>query len=73
MYVFFAKFLYNDYIRPYLISHIVFRIFTSDLPVYKGSCYPHVSPLGLSQSSFGWSAYDKPFVNWSSILEWNKN
>ena len=33
MYVFFAKFTYNEYIRPYFLSHIVSTIFASDLPV----------------------------------------
>ena len=33
MYVFFAKFTYNEYIRSYFLSHFVSTIFASDLPV----------------------------------------
>ena len=29
---FFAKFIYNDYIRPYFLSNVVSTIFASDLP-----------------------------------------
>ena len=32
MYGFFAKLMYNEYIRPYLLSHVVFTIFTSGPP-----------------------------------------
>ena len=29
---FFAKFIYNEYIRPYFLSHVVSTIFVSDPP-----------------------------------------
>ena len=29
---FFVKFIHNEYIRPYFLSHVVSMIFTSDLP-----------------------------------------
>ena len=29
---YFAKFTYNEYIRPYFLSHVVSTIFGSDLP-----------------------------------------
>ena len=32
----FAKFIYNEYIRPYILSHIVFMIFASGLPEIFG-------------------------------------
>ena len=32
MYAFFTKFIYNEYIRPYFVWHIVFMIFTNDPP-----------------------------------------
>ena len=32
MYIFLAKFVYNEYIRPYFSSHVVSMIFTNDLP-----------------------------------------
>jgi len=28
----FAKFIYNEYIRPYFLMHVVSTIFASDLP-----------------------------------------
>ena len=27
---FFAKFIYNEYIRPYFLTHVVFTVFASD-------------------------------------------
>ena len=32
---FFAKFIYNDYIRPFFLLHVVSMIFANDLPVGK--------------------------------------
>ena len=32
LYTFFAKFIYNEYTRPYILSHVVSTIFASDLP-----------------------------------------
>jgi hypothetical protein len=35
MYVFFAKFIYNEYIRPYLLSHVVSTIFTTQNMIFS--------------------------------------
>jgi hypothetical protein len=29
---FFTKFIYNEYIEPYFLSHVVSKIFASELP-----------------------------------------
>ena len=33
--VFFAKFIYNEYIKPYFLSHVVFTIFANTPPPFK--------------------------------------
>ena len=55
----FAKFTYNEYIRPYFLLHVVSTIFASDLPVLHLGLPPIIF-LTVFSKNFG--------VDWSSTL-----
>jgi hypothetical protein len=40
--IFFAKFIYNEYSRPYFLMHVVSTVFTSDLPKVLASSFASI-------------------------------
>jgi len=71
---FFSKFIYNEYIGPYFLSHVVSKIFASEPPeVAKGMCLPTSYNLELYYEISGFRNMDA-FVarSFCILLPWGR-